>query len=78
MILPNISLLDRLAIWVLHRSPRVSLLVVKDQFWPDVFLSANTSDPTAAYVAADMTEEDPPSMVLERLYHMPAHGEKDW
>lgn len=38
MILPNLSLLDRLAIWVLHHSPRVSLLMVKDKFWPDVFL----------------------------------------
>jgi hypothetical protein len=77
MILPNLSLLDRLAIWVLHRSPRISLLVVKDQFWPDVFLSANASDPAAAYVAKGMTEEDPPSMVLERIYHRPSHGEKD-
>jgi hypothetical protein len=77
MILPNISLLDRLAIWVLHRSPRISLLVVKDQFWPDVFLSANPVDPAAAYVAAGITEPDPPSMVLERLYHMPAHGERE-
>lgn len=77
MILPNISLLDRLAIWVLHRSPRISLLVVKDQFWPDVFLSANPSDPTAAFVASGVNEPDPPSMVLERLYHLPAHGEKD-
>jgi hypothetical protein len=77
MILPNISLLDRLAIWVLHRSPRVSLLVVKDQFWPDVFLSANPSDPTAAFVAAGVNEPDPPSMVLERIYHLPAHGEHE-
>jgi hypothetical protein len=77
MILPNISLLDRLAIWVLHRSPRVSLLVVKDQFWPDVFLSANVNDPAAAYVAAGIFEEDPPSMVLERIYHRPAYGERE-
>ncbi len=77
MILPNISLLDRLAIWVLHRSPRISLLVVKDQFWPEVFLSANPSDPTAAFVAAGVNEQDPPSMVLERIYHRPAHGEHE-
>jgi hypothetical protein len=77
MILPNLTLLDRLAIWVLHRSPRISLLVVKDQFWPDVFLSANPADPAAALVTAGMMEEDPPSMVLERIYHRPSHGEKD-
>jgi hypothetical protein len=62
---------------VLHRSPRISLLVVKDQFWPDVFLSANPSDPTAAFVAAGVNEPDPPSMVLERIYHLPAHGEQE-
>jgi hypothetical protein len=49
--------------------------VVKDQFWPDVFFSANPSDPAAAFVAAGMTHEDPPSMVLERIYHRPSHGE---
>ena len=75
-ILPNISTLERLAIWVLHRSPRISLLVVKDRFWPDVLLSADTTDPAAAFVAAGMNEPDPPSMVLERLYHLPAHGEQ--
>lgn len=75
-ILPNISLLDRLAIWLLHRSPRVSLLVVKDRFWPQVFFSANTTDPAAAFVANGMSAPDPPSMVLERLYHLPAHGEE--
>ena len=75
-ILPNISTLERLAIWVLHRSPRISLLVVKDRFWPDVLLSADTTDPAAAFVAANMDEQDPPSMLLERLYHLPAHGEQ--
>lgn len=77
MILPSLTLLDRLAIWVLHRSPRVSLLIVKDQFWPDVFFSTNTADPAAAYVAANMNEHDPPGLVLERLYHAPAYGEDE-
>lgn len=74
-ILPNISLLERLAIWVLCRSPRVSLLVVKDRYWPDVFFAADVTDPAAAFVAAGMNEPDPPSMVLERMYHMPAYGD---
>lgn len=74
-LLPNISLLERLAIWVLCRSPRVSLLVVKDRYWPEVFFAADTTDPAAAFVAAGMNEPDPPSMVLERLYHMPAYGD---
>ena len=76
-ILPNLSLLERLAIWVLHRSPRISLVVVKDRFWPEVFFSADITDPAAAFVANGMNEPDPPSMVLERLYHMPSHGERE-
>ena len=76
-ILPNLALLERLAIWVLHNNPRVSLLVVKDRFWPQVFFSADTTDPTAAFVAKGMDEPDPPSMVLERLYHLPAYGERE-
>jgi hypothetical protein len=76
-ILPNRSLLERLAIWVLHRSPRISLVVVKDRFWPEVFFSADMTDPAAAFVADGMNDPDPPSMVLERLYHMPAHGEQE-
>lgn len=75
MDLPNLSMLERLAIWVLCHSPRVSLLVVKDRFWPEVFFAADTTDPAAAFVAAGMNEPDPPSMVLERLYHMPAYGD---
>lgn len=76
-LLPNISLLERLAIWVLCRSPRVSLLVVKDRYWPEVFFAADTTDPAAVFVAAGMNEPDPPSMALERLYHLPAYGEPE-
>lgn len=76
-ILPNLTLIERLAIWVLHRSPRVSLLVVKDLFWPDVFFSANTKDPAAAFVTDGLGKQDPPSMALERLYHLPAYGEPE-
>lgn len=77
MILPNLSLIERLAIWVLHNSPRVSLLVVKDQFWPQVFFSANPADPAAAFVAQGMGAPDPPAMELERLYHLPSYGEPE-
>ena len=79
MILPNLSLLDRLAIWVLHRSPRVSLLVVKDKFWPDVFFAADQTDPIARAVfeRSMEQEQDPLSMVFERIFHQPAHGEDE-
>ena len=79
MILPNLSLLERLAIWVLHHSPRVSLLVVKDKFWPDVFFAADQTDPIARTVfeRSMEQEQDPLSMVFERIYHQPAHGEDE-
>jgi hypothetical protein len=49
----DLNLLERLALWVLARSPRVNLMVLADR--------------------ADTPE--PPSMLLERLYHAPSYGE---
>jgi len=77
MILPNLSPLDRIAIWLLAKSPRVSLLVVKDKFWPDVFFAADQTDPIARTVLERNIEQDPLSMVFERIFHQPAHGEDE-
>jgi len=77
MILPNLSPLDRIAIWLLTKSPRVSLLVVKDKFWPDVFFAADQTDPIARTVLERNIEQDPLSMVFERIFHQPAHGEDE-
>jgi hypothetical protein len=75
MTLPNLSPLDRIAIWLLAKSPRVSLLVVKDKFWPDVFFAADQTDPVARAIYENSLKEDPPCMVFERIFHQPAHGE---
>ena len=79
MIFPNLSLLERLAIWVLHRSPRVSLLVVKDKFWPEALFVVDSTDSIARTVLEryQEQEQDPLSMVFERIYHQPAHGEDE-
>jgi hypothetical protein len=77
MTLPNLSPLDRIAIWLLAKSPRVSLLVVKDKFWPDVFFAADQTDPVARAIYENSLKEDPPSMVFERIFHQPAHGEDE-
>lgn len=77
MTLPNLSPLDRFAIWLLAKSPRVSLLVVKDKFWPDVFFAADQTDPIARAVFESNMQHDPPSMVFERIFHQPAHGEDE-
>lgn len=81
MNLPNLSPLDRIAMWLLAKSPRVSLLVVKDKFWPEVFFAVDTTDPIARTVfernQEQEQEQDPPSMVFERIFHQPAHGEDE-
>ena len=77
MTLPNLSPLDRIAIWLLAKSPRVSLLVVKDKFWPYVFFAADQTDPVARAIYENSLKQDPPSMVFERIFHQPAHGEDE-
>ena len=48
--LPSLTILERLALWVLVRSPRTSLVVVKELHWPTVFTAANPNDPISGYV----------------------------
>ena len=71
--LPGLNLIERLALRILHRSPRTSLLVVKERSHPAVFVSCDPRDPTAAFVTQGQAE--PASMQLERIYHQPAYGE---
>lgn len=79
--LPGLNLIERLALWILLRSPRTSLVVVKEHLWPGVFLAADPTDLAAAFVAQGLQEEpenlEPPSMLLERLFHAPAYGEQE-
>lgn len=73
--LPGLNLIERLALWILVRSPRTSLVVVKERHWPAVFTAADPTDLTASYVTGGQSE--PASMQLERIYHLPAHGEEE-
>lgn len=75
MYLPGLSLIERLALWVLVRSPRTSLVVVKEKLWPVVFVAADSSDETAAFITNG--EDEPASMQLERIFHRPAYGEEE-
>jgi len=70
MQLPGLNLIERLALWVLVRSPRTSLVVVKETLWPMVFVASDCNDPM-------MAEPEPPSMQLERIYHQPSYGEDE-
>jgi hypothetical protein len=75
MHLPGLSLLERLALWLLVRSPRTSMVVVKEMHWPTVFVAANPADPVAAHVTGG--EPEPASMTLERIFHQPSYGETE-
>lgn len=73
--LPGLNLIERLALRILCRSPRVSLVVVKELHWPSVFVASDPRDPVAAHVTSG--EAEPIAMQLERLYHSPAFGEEE-
>lgn len=75
MHLPGLNLIERAAPWVLVRSPRTTLVVVKERLWPTVFVAADPSDDVACYVTSG--EEEPASMTLERIFHQPAYGEEE-
>lgn len=73
--LPGLNLLERLALWILVRSPRISLVVIKELHWPAVFVAGDQRDPVARHVAGK--DPEPLSMQLERMYHQPAFGEDE-
>ena len=73
MHLPGLNLIERAALRVLVRSPRTTLVVVKERLWPSVFVAADPSDDVACYVTNG--QEEPLSMQLERIFHQPAYGE---
>ena len=75
--LPALNLLERLALWILVRSPRTSLVLVKEHFWPELFYAVDPSDPTVKIITDGVKPSDPPSMILERIFHQPAHGESE-
>lgn len=81
MNLPNLNLLERLALRVLHSSKRVSLVIVKPINSTQISWSLLPSDPIASAIAdqlMDMPDDDEPlSMQLERIYHQPAYGERE-
>jgi hypothetical protein len=59
MHLPGLNLLERAALWVLVRSPRTSLVAVKELHWPTVFVAANPADPVAANPAGPRVGRPP-------------------
>ena len=75
MPLPSLNLIERLALWILVRSRRTSLVMVKEHTNADIFWAVCPADPIAVSIAQEVQDLEPPSMMLERLFHAPAYGE---
>ena len=75
--LATLTFWERLAVALLVRSPRTSLLVVKERDTSMVFVSADRTDQVANYVVSGLNDDEPASMALERLYHSPSFGEAE-
>ena len=73
--LSGLNFWERLAVALLVRSPRTSLLVVKERDTSIVFVSVDRTDRVANYVVSGLHNPDPACMVLERIYHSPSFGE---
>lgn len=73
--LPGLNLLERLALRILVRSYRTSLVVIKVFGEREMLVAANPCDPVAYYVTDG--DDEPASMILERIYHQPAFGEDE-
>lgn len=73
--LPGLSFWERLAVAMLVRSRRTSLVMIKEYGAAEVFVAADQSDPMARAIVTDNGE--PASMLLERLYHAPSYGEPE-
>jgi len=71
--LPGLNMLERWALGILVRSYRTSLVVVKVYGEREMLVAANPNDPVADYVTNG--EDEPVSMILERIYHQPSAGE---
>lgn len=76
----GLSPLERLALWILHHSQRAALVIVKPMGCPSFSYSVHQSDPVAMAVIEQVfgqQDDEPPSLQLERIYHLPAYGEEE-
>lgn len=75
--LPGLSSWERIAVALLVRSRRTSLVVVKEHDTAEMFVAADRSDPIARYIVTSDGDGEPALMLLERLYHAPSYGERE-
>ena len=67
----NLNWIERAALRLLARSPRVGLLVIKPFGSRLTFIAKDMDDPI------ELMDPEPISMQLERLYHQPSFGEDE-
>lgn len=81
MKLPRLNWLERWALRLLHRSPRMSLVIAKPVDTTLISWSALEDDQLAMAIAQDLLlmpdDDEPLSMQLERIYHQPSYGERE-
>ena len=81
MKLPYLNWLERWALRLLHRSPRMSLVIAKPINSTLISWSALEDDELAMVIAEDLLlmpdDDEPLSMQLERIYHQPSYGERE-
>ena len=79
----HLNWLERWALRLLHHSPRVSLLILKPVDTTLISWSARPDDEIATAIINDLlclpetSDDEPASMLLERLYHAPSYGERE-
>ena len=79
----HLNWLERWALRLLHRSPRVSLLIMKPAETTLIGWSAQPDDEIASAIINDLlclqetSDDEPASMMLERMYHAPSYGERE-
>jgi hypothetical protein len=81
MKLPHLNWLERWALRLLHRSPRMALVIAKPVNSTLISWSALEDDELAMVIAEDLLlmpdDDEPLSMQLERIYHQPSYGERE-
>lgn len=76
MNLPGLTWIEQLALRVLHCSPRIGLVMVKRYQSGLLSYSVSRDDQEAVQIAQLLIDElEPPSLQLERLFHLPSYGE---
>ena len=69
--------LENCAVRFLISSPRVGFIAVKHHSHNDMYVVQDATDKQVDAIMQELTEPEPLSMQLERLYHEPAYGESE-